>query len=79
MMVTAEATYSVDYFIGKVDFLRKGCACKALKLLNSIIFTESDARRIIAQPEADNHASQRTLLSAGYSYDEENKLFILEC
>lgn len=76
--IPVEETYSVDYFIGDVKFLHKGCASKALKLLNSIIFRRSDARRIIVQPEKDNDASQKTLLSAGYSYDKNNELYILE-
>ena len=58
-IVSVEETYSVDYFIGDVRFLRKGCASKALKLLNSIIFSRSDASRIIVKPENDNYASKR--------------------
>lgn len=76
--IPVKETYSVDYFIGDVRHLRKGCASKALKLLNAIIFSCSDARRIIVQPENDNYASQKTLLSAGYVYDKDNSLYILK-
>ena len=76
--IATNETYSVDYFIGNTDYLRKGCACEALKRLNSIILSLPDGKRIIAQPDSENRASQKTLLSAGYCYDEENHLFILE-
>ncbi len=76
--IPVQNTYSIDYLIGNDNYLRKGCASKALKLLNSIIFTISDARRIIVQPDEANNASRNTLFSVGYSYDEENKVFILE-
>lgn len=77
--IPAKESYSIDYLIGNVEYLRKGCASEALKLLNSIIFACSDAKRIIVQPEKDNYASQKTLLSAGYSYDDDNEIFILLC
>jgi RimJ/RimL family protein N-acetyltransferase len=76
--IPVEETYSVDYFIGDTRYLRKGCASKALTLLNSIIFKQHDARRIIVKPEEDNIASQKTLLSTGYSYDKVNQLYLLE-
>lgn len=68
--VPVEETYSVDYLIGDVNFLRKGCASAALKILNSMIFSSTSAKRIIVQPDQENNASQKTLLSAGYKYDE---------
>lgn len=76
--IPVEETYSVDYLIGDVNFLRKGCASAALRILNSMIFSSTCAKRIIAQPEQGNNASQKTLLSGGYRYDEDNKLYILE-
>ncbi len=76
--IPVEDTYSVDYLIGDVNFLRKGCASAALKQLNSIILGFTSAKRIIAQPEEENNASQKTLLSAGYRYDEDNKLYFIE-
>ncbi|MDO0822638.1 GNAT family N-acetyltransferase [Desulfosporosinus nitroreducens] len=75
--IPVEETYSIDYLIGEVDFLRKGCACQALKLLQSLIFALPNGQRIIAQPDEDNLASRQTLLAAGYTYDEENELFIV--
>ncbi len=75
--IPVKGTYSVDYLIGETEFLRKGYASKALRLLNSIICTLPDATRIIVQPDSDNLASCKTLLAAGYTYDEENHVYIL--
>lgn len=75
--IPVEETYSIDYLIGEVKYLCKGYASKALKQLNAIIFNRSDAKRIIVQPEECNIASRKTLLSAGFTYDEKNKLFII--
>jgi RimJ/RimL family protein N-acetyltransferase len=76
--IPVEDTYSVDYLVGDVSYLRKGVASRALRLLSSIIFECTGAKRIIAQPDRDNAASRNTLRSAGFSYDEANDLYILE-
>lgn len=76
--IPAEGTYSIDYLIGEVENLKKGYASAAVRLLGERIAEEKDAKRIIVQPETDNHASRNTLLSAGYSYDTANGLFLLE-
>ena len=33
---------------------------------------------MIVQPDEDNTASRNTLFSAGYEYDEHNRLFLFE-
>lgn len=76
--IPAEGTYSIDYLIGEVENLQKGYAGAAVRLMGELIAEEKDAKRIIVQPETDNHASRNTLLSAGYSYDMANGLFLLE-
>lgn len=76
--IPVEGTYSIDYLIGEVENLKKGYASAAVRLLGELIAEERDAKRIIVQPETDNHASRNTLLSAGYSYDTANGLFLLE-
>lgn len=76
--IPVEGTYSIDYLIGEVKNLQKGYAGAAVRLLSKLIAEEKDAKRIIVQPETDNHASRNTLLSAGYSYDMANGLFLLE-
>ncbi len=75
--IPVAGTYSVDYLIGDDAFLRKGCARKALRRLSAIVFAHDDAERIIAQPDRDNEASRKTLLSAGYAYDGGNAVYIL--
>lgn len=74
--IPVEGTYSIDYLIGEVENLKKGYASAAVRLLGELIAEEKDAKRIIVQPETDNHASRNTLLSAGYSYDMANGLFL---
>lgn len=76
--IPVEGTYSIDYLIGEVENLKKGYASAAVRLLGELIAEEKDAKRIIVRPETDNHASRNTLLSAGYSYDTANGLFLLE-
>lgn len=76
--IPAEGTYSIDYLIGEVENLQKGYAGAAVRLMGKLIAEEKDAKRIIVQPETNNHASRNTLLSAGYSYDMANGLFLLE-
>lgn len=61
-----------------MENLKKGYASAAVRLLGELIAEEKDAKRIIVRPETDNHASRNTLLSAGYSYDTANGLFLLE-
>ena len=71
-------SYSLDYLIGEPSFLRKGYAGRALRLLCRRVFTCPDAARIIVQPEPENYASCKTLLSAGFRYDEPNRLYLLD-
>ncbi len=70
-------TYSIDYLIGEPAFIGKGIGKEIVRALNNIIFAETDAKRIIVQPEKENHASCNTLLAAGYEYDEKNKLYMI--
>lgn len=45
-----------------------------LNLINKIQ-RNTDAKKIIVQPEPENKASRNTLLSAGFLYDVENDVF----
>lgn len=74
--IPKKGTYSVDYMIGEKQFLYQGYGRRTVKLLNQMIRENSDAERIIVQPEKENIASQKTLLSAGYCYDTKNELYI---
>ena len=71
-------SYSLDYLIGEPSFLRKGYAGRALRLLCRQVFACPDAARIIVQPEPENYASCKTLLSAGFCYDAPDRLYLLD-
>lgn len=75
--VSPEGSYSIDYLIGEVSYLRRGVGAQAVRLLAEDVFEKPDARRIIVQPDAENEASRRTLLAAGFALDPSNGLFIL--
>ncbi|BFK83004.1 hypothetical protein I4000191A8_01420 [Clostridia bacterium i40-0019-1A8] len=42
------------------------------------IVQETDARRVIVQPDAKNRGSCQTLLSVGFSYDSEKHRYRLD-
>ena len=70
-------TYSIDYLIGEEAFLRKGYGTRIIEKLIQLIFGETNAQKIIVQPDEDNVASRNTLLSAGFILDEENNIFVI--
>lgn len=73
--VPIDGTYSIDYLIGDTDFLSRGYGAETVKLLTERIAVDTDARRVIVQPEPYNLRSRNTLLSAGYVYDSRNDLY----
>jgi len=76
--IPPQGTYSIDYLIGETDYLHKGLGTETIRLLETEISEQPDAKRIIVQPEAKNHASCGALLSAGFRYNAENRLYLLE-
>lgn len=76
--IPVDGTYSIDYFIGEEAYLGKGYGKLAVLQLASMILHTGKAQRIIAQPEKENIASQKTLLAAGFKYDESNELYIMD-
>ena len=75
--ILLEGTYSIDYLIGDVNFLKKGYGAKMLQLLLDRIRQEPKAKRVIVQPEEENAASCGVLKSIGFQFDEANKVFVL--
>lgn len=71
-------TYSIDYLIGDTEYLGKGLGTAIIKALIEKIKTQSNAKRIIVQPEQENKASCNTLLSCGFSFDKSNEIFVLD-
>lgn len=74
--VVVPGTYSIDYLIGEPEYLGMGLGCEMIKKLLDLISSLPDAKRVIAQPEGENAASCNTLLSAGFEYDADNKLYL---
>ncbi len=68
-------TYSVDYMIGEEDYLGKGLGKFMIGLLIKEIFSLIDSKIILVQPEEDNKASCKILLSNGFVFDEKNKFY----
>lgn len=68
--------YSIDYLIGEADCLKKGFGREIVNALTGEIRQAApEAELVVVQPDADNAPSVRTLLSAGYKYDEERKYY----
>ena len=73
-----EGTYSIDYMIGEAACLRKGCAREAIRYMIGMVAAEPDAKRLIVQPDQDNHASCNALQSAGFTFDGANGVYLME-
>ena len=72
-----DGTYSIDYLIGDTDYLGKGLGKAIVRALVEKIKVLPDAKRIIVQPEPENHASCGTLLSCGFHYDLKNEIYVV--
>lgn len=73
-----EGTYSIDYLIGDATYLRMGFGKQIIKFLIDKIKLYNNGKRIIVQPEPENTASCKTLLTCDFTFDERNKIFVLE-
>jgi len=70
-------TYSVDYLIGDPEYLQRGYGKSIVKLLTDKIKAIPGARMMVVQPEKENIASVKALLSNGYIYDKEKEYWYL--
>lgn len=68
-------TYSIDYLIGKKDYLNKGYGKSIIRLLTETVRRNTTATQIIVQPDTENHASNHVLLANGYVFDEANQYY----
>ena len=68
-------TFSIDYLIGDETYLGKGYGKALVRVLSDTIQKAETAKRIIVQPETENHASNHVLLANGYVYDEKKKYY----
>lgn len=72
-----DGAYSIDYLIGDTAYLKKGYGKAVVQALITKVRACEDAKRIIVQPELQNDASCRTLLSCGFALDEANGFFTM--
>lgn len=70
--------YSIDYMIGEQRYLGKGFGTDIVLTIEEVIKANTDAQKIIVQPESENKASRNTLLSAHFLYDGENDIYYKE-
>lgn len=70
--------FSIDYLIGEEKFLGKGYGKQIVGLLIEKIYGTWPEAQIVVQPENENTASCKTLLSNGFVYEEEKKYFSLK-
>ncbi len=71
-----EQAYSIDYLIGVKGYLGKGHGKAIVKALIDIIKRVNESATIIVQPEEDNIASCKSLLTNGFVYDDEKEYYI---
>ncbi|MEA4987141.1 MAG: GNAT family N-acetyltransferase [Anaerovorax sp.] len=74
--IEVSGTYSIDYMIGEIEYLGKGFGKQIIGALIAKIKIHENAKRVIAQPEPENKASCKTLLSCGFEFDNENEIYI---
>lgn len=68
-------TFSIDYLIGNEAYLSKGYGKAIVKLLTDTIAETEHGKRIIVQPEKENHSSNHVLLANGYVFDKQKDYY----
>ncbi len=76
--IPCEGSYSIDYFIGNPVYLGHGHGTTMVKLLVEKVMNCTEAKRIIVQPESENNVSRKTLLAAGFVYNESDDLYLYD-
>jgi RimJ/RimL family protein N-acetyltransferase len=67
--------FSIDYLIGEEKYLHKGYGKQMIFLLKNEIKLNSNAKKIIVQPDVDNIQSNKLLEATGFLYDENQKYY----
>ena len=71
-------SYGIDYLIGEESFLGKGLGRGIVSLLVDKIFSFPDTQRVTADIDKDNKASEKTLLSCGFTLlDTERNRYVI--
>lgn len=72
-------SYGIDYLIGEESQLGKGLGKGMIALLVDKIFSFPDAQRVTADIDRDNRASEKSLLSCGFTLvDTERSRYVLQ-
>lgn len=72
-------SYGIDYLIGEEDYLGKGLGKGIVFLLVKKLFSFPDAQRVTADIDKENRASEKTLLSCGFSLiDDRLSRYVIE-
>lgn len=69
-------SYSIDYMIGEISYLRKGFGKQIISTLLRMIALHQDAKRVVVQPEAENAASCGVLLACGFTFDSQKRIYV---
>ncbi|OQA13913.1 MAG: Aminoglycoside N(6')-acetyltransferase type 1 [Firmicutes bacterium ADurb.Bin356] len=72
-------SYGIDYLIGEEAYLGKGLGKEMIALLVDKIFSFPDARRVTANIDKNNKASEKALLSCGFLLlDAERSRYVIQ-
>ncbi|MFV0536394.1 MAG: GNAT family N-acetyltransferase [Dysgonomonas sp.] len=75
-VASANEMYSIDYLIGKEEYLGKGYGKEIVKVLVNKILEVKNTEAIVVQPEQNNIASCKALLANNFIYDVEKGYYI---
>ena len=73
-----DGTYSIDYLIGEIDYLRKGLGRIMITELIKKVFLLDDAKKIVVKPDYGNIPSHIVLLSCGFEFVKEKEFYMIE-
>lgn len=77
-VLPVKGSYGIDYLIGEEAYLGKGLGKGIITLLVEKIFSFPDAERVTADIDKDNQASEKSLLSCGFTLiDAEHSRYVL--
>lgn len=69
-------TYSIDYLIGDPTCVGRGLGKSLVGKLVDMVFFQTNAEAIVAQPDPENVASRATLTANGFALDRERDVFV---